>query len=74
MTGDQAMAIYSTLYRPSREALRRELPEIGEGLVAQFVELHEHPTADGAEQLAANLQGAARLVIQFRAALGQGQP
>lgn len=70
MTGDQAQAIRAAIYRPSPEVLRRDLPEIGEGLLAQFLELHTRPSSDGAEQLAANLQGAARLVLQFRGLLG----
>lgn len=73
MTGDQASAVRAAMCRPSPTALRGELPGIGEGLMAQFLELSERPSLDGAEQLAANLQGAARLVLQYRAPLGSDE-
>lgn len=75
MTRDQAARIYAALPRPCDDALRRRLPEIGEGLAAQFQELYERPCADGAERLAANLSGAARAVLRYRAELmGMGLP
>jgi hypothetical protein len=78
MTGPDAAAAYASLYSPSADDMRRSLPEIGDGLHAQLHELYVHPTAWGAEQLAANLSGAQRACLRLaeairREGLGDGQ-
>lgn len=52
--------------------LREYLPDVAEALHAQMVELFARPTADGAERLAYNLDGARRLVLQVRAEMLEG--
>jgi hypothetical protein len=69
MTRTQAARIYEALPRPHREVLRCGFPEIWEGLAAQFHELFERPSRDGAERLAANLDGAAKAVLRYMALL-----
>lgn len=48
------------------EAIRRALPELGEGLAAQLVDLSRAPTPERCERAAINLQGAAREVMRLR--------
>lgn len=55
-----------SLQGPLSEELARSLPDIGETLHAQLDELSARPTADGAEQLAINLDGARRAVLRLR--------
>ena len=69
MSPGNTVAAYAALYGPSTESMRLALPEIGEGLGAQFAELHTRPTADAAEQLARNLDGARVAVMRYRARL-----
>ena len=66
MSPAHAQAAYAALYNPSAESLRTSLPEIGEGLAAQLVELHKRPCVAAAEQVAANLDGARRAVLRYR--------
>lgn len=67
MTGPDAA--YAALYGPSAADLCRSLPEIGDGLQGMLYELSARPTVDGAEQLAANLDGARRACLRIREAL-----
>jgi hypothetical protein len=69
MTRTQAARIYEALPRPMGEAVRQALPEIGEGIAAQFQELNSRPTVDGAERLVANLLGAAQVLSRYSAQL-----
>lgn len=73
MTPGEAQTAYASLYAPSAESLRLSLPEIGEGLAAQLVELHKRPSAAAAEQVAANLDGARRAVLRYRERLLAGE-
>lgn len=54
------------VYTPSAEDLRRQLPDLAEGLSAQLAELYARPRADAAERLASNLDGARRLALALR--------
>lgn len=65
MTAVQLAAL-ARLYTPSAESLRRSLPDIGDGLQAQFLELHKRPCADAAERLAINLDASRREVMKLR--------
>lgn len=51
------------------EALRRQLPDIGDGLAAAFATLHRAPEPHSCEELATRLQGAARHVLALRQGL-----
>lgn len=66
---EAALRHYARLYGPGLETQRQSLPEIGEGLLAQLVELHQHPSPAAAEQVAVNLAGAQRAVLRYREAL-----
>ncbi len=55
--------------QPQVEPLRRQLPEIGSGLHAQFEQLHLRPSPDAAERLALNLDAARLAVLRLREAL-----
>lgn len=66
------------IYVPEMEDLRRQLPDLAEGLSAQICEVYSRPRADAAERLAANLDGAKRLLLALRERLiaegeGSGQ-
>lgn len=54
------------VFTPDAETLRRQLPDLAEGLSNQIAELHARPLADAAERLAWNLDGARRLILAFR--------
>lgn len=69
MTGPEVRAAYAALYGPSVDDMRRSLPDIGDGLQAQFHTLYEHLSAAGAEQLAANLSGASRACLRLAEAI-----
>lgn len=69
MTGTEAAAAYTAQFQPDAEAMRRHLPEVGDALAAQLIELHAHPSAAGAEQVAVNLAGASRALLRFAEAL-----
>lgn len=68
MSAVEAMrALYG---QPQRaEPMRRQLPEIGAGLQAQFEQLHARPTPDAAERLALNLDAARLAVLRYREAM-----
>ena len=51
---------------PDSDAIRRGLPEFADGIHAQLIKLIARPTADGAESLACNLDGARRAVLRLR--------
>lgn len=72
MTGQQAAAAYASLYGPSVTSLLASLPDMADGLHAQLNELHELPSVDAAEALAANLSGAQRAVLRLAQALREG--
>ncbi len=57
------------LYQPSPEAQAKGLPEIGETLAAQLVNLSRDPTPWDCELMACNLEGARRAVLRLREAL-----
>lgn len=54
------------LYCPSVGELAGCIPNIGDGLQAQLDALHAHPTIEGCEQVASNLDGARRHVLRLR--------
>lgn len=53
-------------YVPQLEDLRRQLPDLGDGLQAQCHELYAHPTPERCERVAVNLEGARRAVLTLR--------
>jgi hypothetical protein len=54
---------------PSIEEMLAELPNVGDMLSSALANLARNPTPDGAEILAARLNGTARLLMQIRSAL-----
>ena len=75
---DELQAVRAALYGPSSATLAKALPDIGEGLSAQLVNLSRDPTPVRCELLAMNLEGARRSVLQLREVLkreerGHGQ-
>jgi hypothetical protein len=50
---------------PSTEALRRGLPYIGDHLAGSFDDLYARPSAEAAQWLAEELEGARRAVLRF---------
>lgn len=66
------------LYLTRSEDLLEPLPEVGESLAAQLVELHVRPTPDRAERLAIELEGIRRQILRIREVLqceaAGGQP
>jgi len=71
LNGTRAAAAYAALYAPSASHLARALPDIGEGLQAQFLALHAMPATHACELLAANLDGARLAVLKLREALAR---
>lgn len=59
-------ALYAALYGPTADELRRSLPEIGEHLQRSLESLSAEPTAEMAERIAVELDGARRAVMRFR--------
>lgn len=51
------------------EMLRRSLPEIGEHLAAQLVELYHRPTPERCERMATALEGVKRHTLNLRTLL-----
>jgi hypothetical protein len=43
------------------------LPDVGEALHAQLIELHKRQSPDAAERVAYNLEGARKMVLAVRA-------
>lgn len=65
----------SPAYVPKLEDLRRQLPDLGDGLQAQCHELYAAPTPERCERLALNLEGARRAILTLRERLlTEGQP
>lgn len=63
------------LYGIPADTQRRALPELGDALSAQLVELYARPTIAAADQLATNLDGARRAVLRYAEALRrEGEP
>jgi hypothetical protein len=70
MSGNhESAAAYAALYAPTVDDLRRSLPDIGDGLQAQFQTLFDHLSAADAEQLASNLSGASRTCLRLAEAI-----
>lgn len=70
MTGPHIEALRS-LYgnpAPSFEELRRTLPDLGDGLAAQFADLERDFTPERAERLLHNLAGACAHIRRLSAA------
>ena len=57
------------LHNLPASTLLKDWTNIGDSLSAQFTELQRNPTASGSEQLAANLQGTAQLILRIREGL-----
>ena len=51
------------------EALRKGLPDVGDGLQAKLQQLHDHPSEARAEILLHHLEGARRHVLRFAEAI-----
>ncbi|PKM15396.1 MAG: hypothetical protein CVV12_08780 [Gammaproteobacteria bacterium HGW-Gammaproteobacteria-2] len=60
------VASLARLYGPTAAELADCLLNIGDGLQAQLDALHAHPTIEGCEQVASNLDGARRHVLRLR--------
>lgn len=69
MTAADHMAALARLYGMDADALRRSLPDLGDGLHSQLVALHDAPSQSACEQLAANLEGARRYVLRLAEAI-----
>lgn len=69
MSEQRTQAAQAAMYGPSADAQAKGLPDIGEGLHAQMVDLSRDPTPDRCERAAANLDGARRAVLRLREAL-----
>ncbi len=54
---------------PAVSSVAGALPEIGDGLNCQLVELWRHPTIERCEAVAANLGGARMAVLRLKEAL-----
>lgn len=65
--------LYCAHCGPSSEAQAKALPEVGETLAAQLVNLSRHPTPWDCELMASNLEGARRAVLRLAAALRNEQ-
>ena len=65
----RAAAVYASLYAPSSRELTKPLPEIGNRIQGQLLELAMRPTPDGAEVLALQLEGVRRHVLKLRETL-----
>lgn len=61
----------AALYRPSADSLRRQLPELADGIHAQLCELATRPSRDKGEALASNLDGVRRHVLRLADAIGR---
>lgn len=61
-----AQAVYAAQHQQTADSIRLSLPDLADGLQAQLVELHKRPSADAAEQLARNLDGARVAVMRYR--------
>jgi hypothetical protein len=77
MSGQDAR-LYAASYAPSVEQLTQGLADLGDGMAGQFAELERSPTAERAESIAYNLDGARRHVLKLRERLiaegeGNGQ-
>lgn len=65
MTAVQLAAV-ARLYSPSAESLRRDLPEIGECIRAQLLELHREPTPERVDVLLIAVEGIRRHLARYR--------
>jgi len=54
------------VYTPNAEDLRRQFPDLADGIHAQLSDLWVRPRPDAAETLASNLDGARRLILAYR--------
>ena len=69
MNGPDAAAAYAAMHAPTADALRRSLPDVGDGLAGQLAELCVRPSAERCEAAARNLEGARLSVMRLREAL-----
>lgn len=75
MTAHDAAIAYARPYARSLEQMRLALPEHGESLHAQLVELHKRPTAEKAETMARNLEAVRLEVMRLRERIAiEGEP
>jgi hypothetical protein len=62
------------IYQPDPETIRRQLPDLGDGLQAQCHDLYRDPHPERCERLALNFEGARRAVLELRQLLlAQGE-
>jgi hypothetical protein len=61
--------LYAALYGPTANELHRSLLDMADGLHAQLIALHDHPTVHACNSVAANQGGAARAVLRLGEAL-----
>lgn len=66
-------SLYSAFYGLSCEAQAKALPDMGDGLAAQLVNLSRDPSPWACEVMAANLAGARLAVLHLREALLRDQ-
>jgi paraquat-inducible protein B len=71
MTAADAAATYAALYAPTCDELRRQLPDVGQGIADQLAELSHRPSLERVDQITATLSGAQVLVRKFREALAR---
>lgn len=75
MTAPNAVSAYARPYGRSTEQVRQSLPEHGESLYAQLVELSKRPTAEKAETMARNLEAVRQEVMRLRERIAiEGEP
>lgn len=70
---DETARLYAASYTPTMAQLTSGLGDLGDGLAAQFAELERAPTAERAERIAYNLDGARRHVLKLRQVIAEGE-
>lgn len=69
MTRPEIEALRALYREPDFEALRKSLPNVGDGLQAKMQHLHDHPSEAAAEVMLHHLDGARRHVLRFAEAI-----
>ena len=66
---DYTSAGAAHLFEPNSDQLAKNLPDLGEALVAAFVDLKRCPQPDRCEVLLAKLDGSRAYILKLRGAL-----
>jgi len=69
MSAAEIEALRKLYAEPDFEALRKSLPNVGDGLQAKMQHLHDHPSEAAAEVMLHHLDGARRQVLRFAEAI-----